>query len=234
MKKSIYLVAFSFILAIITSFALYAKAPAFPTDKQVEKDIRSHWDSKIKILSLQKNPKDNEWHTQVITEDGVKITRAYISFIFKDKDGETVKTDKVTVSYYLNDGIWSFKALGFPGETEETVYEIRSGVKAPERDEVKNMIKEAIEGNKTFDFSSGIFNGVAVPLKVSKVLITEPKFKDHKSNFFFEYFFDFEAVDKKGKTIKVTDMKFLIIKKSVSDTEWEAKIVRSYIEKVER
>ncbi len=231
MKKCITIITFCFLAAFISSGLVFAKQPDFPKDGVVEKDIRGHWSAESQILNIQKDPKDSEWHTQVIVESGVKITRGYINYKIKVKKGGSVNTYSVSVSYYLNDGIWSFKALGIGGDV---VSEAREGVTPPEKDEVKQMIKIAIEENKKFDFSGSVFVGTPVPLKVSKVLVSKPEFKDYGSKFTYIYLFDFDAVDANGKKLNVTDMKFYMSKKSASDREWETKIDISGLEKINR
>jgi len=209
------------IAAFVMMPVAHAALPEYPADKVVEQDLKAHWPADSKIIELKKA---GEWTNQmVINEDGRKVPQPYISYnVRSEKDG-TVHKAQASVRYILAEGTWLFKAVGL-GEFKA---EARADRVAPAKPDVKEMIKKAVEANKFEDFGALYFmaqDPLKVPLKVNKVLITDPEYLDSGDTYGFKYLFDVEVVDAKNRKAVVTDMSYTITKSSAGTGDWKERM----------
>lgn len=207
----------------VLAFTVAAQAalPAYPADKAVESDMAAHWGTDSKIIEIKKS---GDWVNQSVTdENGKKIPQAYLNYDVRSEKDKTIHKTNVSVRYNLVEGAWVFKAAGMGEFTAEA----RADRQAPPKDEVKQMIKAAVEANKLQDFGSLYFmakDPLKLPLKVSKVLMTDPKYLDSGATYGFKYVFDVHAEDAKNRKVIVSDMSYTIRKSTSGEGAWTESI----------
>ena len=209
------------VLLLVFSSMAYS-LPSFPKDKEAESDLTSNWKvqgEQGKLLSVKK---DGNWQKKVLFKDKVKYLVAFVKYVAKVEFDTFIRNFNVNVVYILEQNDWIYDRNEIINWSDEQ----KKGAQTFSKDEIKQKIKILMEKqapaffDKIYSFQKIVGRKVEPikgPVKVSKVLISEPKTVGKK----LEYLADVDFEDANGKKFTYIDMLYTLSKKSADQKDWD-------------
>lgn len=217
-KKNLF---FSMLILTVFMFsnAAFSVAP-YPKDKVVENDMKKNWKVQGEQGTLLSVKKEGEWTTKIIVRDRVKMQAAIIRYSAKVDFKTFIRNFNVDVVYIEHNNKWIFDSNVILDSKDEA----KEG-QGLSRDEAKAIIAAQFEKQpESFLNELSCSAKIKAPVKVEKVLITEPEIKGNWNIYYADIIF----TDARGTSFTFENMKVDMRKKN--ENEWET-VLRSVLGK---
>ncbi len=178
-------------LFFFMAFFAFALAP-YPSAETAAADLKANWKIQGEQGTWVSAQKTEDWAKKVIIREKVQVTLAIVKYSVRIEFPFFFRDFNASLAYIYANDEWIYDSIvigNWVDEQKEGVVEL------PPAEDVKAMIKEAVEkeAQSFFDAMSTSTKPVA-PVKVAKVLITEPEVKGED----LTYFADIEFTESKS------------------------------------
>jgi hypothetical protein len=226
MNKKNFRIGILFFIITFTAGSIFA-LPPYPQDNDAESKIKANW----KTGEFIGAKKDGNWGTNVSVEKRVQVVRASIKYIVKTKVDDSVRNYTTYIFYILAANEWIYEKVNFSNYSTEAA----PGQEAPSKDEIKKMISAFMEKQDQAYYDSFQFNNskIKIPVKVTKVMVTDPESKDFPGMITHTFMFDFEAESSNGNKFKISDLIYKISKKD-EVKEWDDKPLKNGVRRTSK